>query len=161
MNPLQRKIDNLLVKEQSNLYHILQNHLMAIGILERDILTEDQQIILEDRIESLEKGESEGITWEEVKAGLKEKFPQLNFNDSSYNPLPQKLIREVLQLSIQEKTELFRHLQQAADNSFQQMLQEMGMTEEQWDRMHDEMYVHFSAEYKKEADEIRRRNGLK
>jgi hypothetical protein len=51
-------------------------------------------------------------------------------------------------------------LQQAADISFQHILQEMDMTEDQWTRMHEEMYVHFSAEYKKEADEIRRRKGL-
>jgi len=160
MNSLKEEIDNLTVKEQSDLHNILENHLIAIGILEPDILTEDQRTILEDRIEKLKKEQSKAMTWEEVKTSLKEKFPQLNLDGSSHNPLRQKLIGAVLKLSIQGKLELFRQLRQAADISFQYMLQEMDMTEDQWTRMHEEMYVHFSAEYKKEADEIRRRKGL-
>ncbi len=160
MNSLQKEIDDLSAKDQSELHHVLENHLMTIGILEPVALTEDQKIILDDQIERYTIDKSKGISWEKVKENLKDKYPELKFEDSSNSFLPQEIIEKVLKLPTRKKIELFENLQQAADIAFQQMLQEINMTEEQWDRMHDEMHVHFSAEYKKEADEIRKMKGF-
>jgi hypothetical protein len=88
---------------------------------------------------------------------LKEKYPELDFSDTLRNPLPEKLIETILESPIPEKIELFKHLQKAADFCFRQMLQQMDMTQDQWNQMHDKMYAHFSATYKKEADAIRQR----
>ena len=160
MNSLQREIDGLSAEDQSDLHNVLKDHLMALGILEPVILTEDQQIILEDRIERYNNGECKGISWEKVKKNFKDKYHHLNFDDSPLSLLSQEFIGKVLKLLTREKIELFKLLQQAADIAFQQMLQKINMTEEHWNRIHGEMYVHFSAKYKIEADEIRKRKGF-
>lgn len=161
MGILLGEIDSLSIEHQSDLHYILKNHLIEIGVLESDILTEDQKIIVEDRFESMRKGESKGIPLEKVKEGLKKKYPGLNFKSASRKLLPQKLIKEVFQLPSPRKIELYKHLRQAAATSFQQFLQRMGMTEERWNQIQDETHIHFSTEYKREADEIRKRKGLK
>ena len=89
---------------------------------------------------------------------LKKKYPKINLKIRRKDSVPSKIIESVLVLSNDEKLALYKYLQTAADASFQEFLRSFNMTEGQWDKINEDAYAHFSAQYKREADAIRARN---
>jgi hypothetical protein len=158
LDSILKKAGKLSIEAQDDLHNFLENHLIAIGVFDSYELTEDQLVIVDDQMEQIRKGEAKLIPHKEFMQTLKKKNPKINFKARRRDSAPTKMVESVLLLSKDEKLALYRHLQPAADAIFQRFLKEFNMTEDQWDKMNEDAYTHFSAQYKKQADEIRSRN---